>query len=278
MPLRRLANSASLLKSARANCFILKRMESHVSLLYRRQSLNMSVSNSKLLPSRPAFPLNYTFSLDTGGFSPSYHPCPRPTLINCTRFPPSSIQTLPNAKPTPNKLRRHSSVTPSLVQHHDSQPTFLAIPPNQQAKTGHFKRRSSDIPSHVPHRDTHQTRQSLNSTKVYVETEEELDALEKMVRPHRLRNTLAELPSKPLPELYESEIHETAVFLEVDLDSSGERKKKEHLHPMKFLNLPKLPFGQHSSYNEEASIREKIVSQRWKAWKRQPKAVPKRSF
>ena len=247
-------------------------------MLYRRQSLNMSVSTSKLLPARPAFPLNSTFSLDTGGLSPSCHLCPPPTQIDCTRFPPSSIQTLPNAKLTPNKLRRHSSVTPSLIQHHDSQPTFLAIPPNQPAKMGHFKRRSSDILSHAPHHDTHQTRQSLNSTKVYVETEEELDALEKMVRPHRLRNSFAELPSKPSPEPYESEVHKTAVFLEVDLDSSGERKKKEHLHPMKFLNLPKLPFGQHSSYNEETSIQEKIVSQRWKAWKRQPKAVPKRSF
>jgi hypothetical protein len=61
---------------------------------------------------------------------------------------------------------------------------------------------------------------------------------------------------------------------------SAEKKKKALFHPKKYINLPKLPFGQHSSYKEETDIREKIVSQRWKAWKRQQhtKSIPKRSL
>lgn len=249
-------------------------MEPH----YRRQSLNVTLSVPKQIHPGPAFPLSHTFSLDTGGFSPNSHHFPPPVLVTRINSPSYSIQIIPNEKTTAGRLRRRSTNSISLVPRRNSQPKFLTIPSNEEAQTGQLRRRSSVTLPQALHHNTHKTQQSINSTKVYSDTEEELDALEKMVKPRRLRNSFACLPSRPLPELRPLEPQKTPVFLEVDSDSSFERKKKEQFQTMKFLNLPKLPFGQHSSYNEETDIRGKIVSQRWKAWKRQQKAVPRLSF
>lgn len=100
-----------------------------------------------------------------------------------------------------------------------------------------------------------------------------------MIRPRRVRHSFAALPALPLPEDNPQPKHEV-VMLEIERETSAEKRKKALLHPKKYINLPKLPFGQHSSYNEETNIRGKIVSQRWKAWEREKtkKIVPKRSF
>jgi len=107
------------------------------------------------------------------------------------------------------------------------------------------------------------------------ETEQELDALEVMLRPRRARHgSFCPLPTVLLPE-EEPKLEKSRVWLDISLDSDFNRRKKATLAPRRYINLPKLPFGKHSSYNDETNFRTKIVSKRWKAWKREDKPIPK---
>jgi len=110
--------------------------------------------------------------------------------------------------------------------------------------------------------------------KTWVATESELDAFGKMTKPRKARNSviLQRPPSllirdTPVPEQPPVPVFTRSESLEACKRSTQPRKR--------YINLPKLPFGQHLDYNEETDIRNKIVSKRWKAWKRETKPLPK---
>lgn len=188
----------------------------------------------------------------------------------------SSTSLFPPHPPSHSFLPAHH--TSFLFHSHLTPYSVKSLPKEQAIASGHRYRRDSNILSDVLHREA-RTNLSLSNIKVHSDTEGELDALERMIRPRRLRCSIAALPALPLPE-DNVKPKNRGVMLEMEMDTSEEKKKKAPFHPKKFINLQKLPFGQHSSYNKETDIREKIVSQRWKAWKRQQhtKSMPKRSF
>ena len=104
------------------------------------------------------------------------------------------------------------------------------------------------------------------------ETEMELDALDRMVQPRiKRRSSISDLP--PLqPRVMQPEQKYHWVHITVDEDLAEKTKKKtQPVRGKRYINLPKLPFGSHLSYNQEGNLREKIVSKRWKAWKREEK-------
>ena len=207
--------------------------------------LNSTLSNSSLFPLHPSSSISHSFL-------PSHH--------THSSLKPYSIKVLSEEEASPCTLgyRRGSNIL-SDVLHHEACTNQSFCDAKLQQEAG--------------------VNQSCSNIKVHSDTEAELDALEKLVRPRRLRHSFAALPALPLPEDNVQPKRE-CVMLEIEWDTKAEENKKAFLHPKRYINLPKLPFGQHSSYNEETDIQGKIVSQRSKAWKRQQtkKLLPKRSF
>jgi hypothetical protein len=112
------------------------------------------------------------------------------------------------------------------------------------------------------------------AVKGKTETEKELDELERMLMPRRVRRgSVCVLPSLPLL-VEEPKPEKHTVWLDISSDIDANKRKKEATKPKRYINLAKLPFGKHSSYNDETDIRTKIVSKRWKAYKRDNKPKP----
>jgi hypothetical protein len=115
---------------------------------------------------------------------------------------------------------------------------------------------------------------SIQPRKTWSGTENELDAFSKMNRPRKYRFSFI---AQQLPSLLTSETPapDQPLAPELPRSVSLEAPKRSPQPRKLFINLPKLPFGKHLAYNEETAIRNKIVSKRWKAWKRASKPVPR---
>ena len=116
---------------------------------------------------------------------------------------------------------------------------------------------------------------------MWKETEQELDLLEAATKPRTLN-----MP-KRLMLHRASHSHINVSVIEPPCDSVPDSRvylayspekpvKAASGSPKVFVNLPKLPFGSHKSYNEEGNIRALIVSKRWKAWRREGRLPLKR--
>ncbi len=131
-------------------------------------------------------------------------------------------------------------------------------------------RRSSDVADEV----LNKTVAEPTAVQSKSETEKELDELERMLMPRRVRRGSAcTLPCLPLPTEEPKPVRQ-CVWLDISLESGANIRKKEAMKPKCYINLAKLPFGKHSSYNDETNIRTKIVSKRWKAYLRDNKPKP----
>ena len=134
--------------------------------------------------------------------------------------------------------------------------------------TIHRTETRSQLPSDVL---TETVMQTSPSPKRWTETESDLDDLEKQLKPRQSRRNSVTLTTKlPIFETVQTEnTPNSPIFTGIPVEIEGIPKKKQPLKRLKYVNLPKLPFGSHSSYNDDSEFREKIVSHRWKAWMRQ---------
>lgn len=116
--------------------------------------------------------------------------------------------------------------------------------------------------------------ESIQPRKTWSGTENELDAFNKLNKPRKYRFSFI---AQPLPSLLTSETPapDQPLAPELPCSVSFEAPKRPTQPRKLFINLPKLPFGKHLAYNEETAIRGKIVTKRWKAWKRVSKPVPR---
>lgn len=190
------------------------------------------------------------------------------TLSSSKRF---SLSPLPSTSGLPH-LHIPGASRPALF-HIKSSPSCVEIPIVSNASR---HRRDSEIVAQVLNKTFTESTTGAGKS----ETEQELDALEIMVRPKGLRRgSVCLLPTVLLPE-EDPKPEKSCVWLDISQDLDFIRRRKEALAPKRYINLPKLPFGKHSSYNEETDIRAKIVSKRWKAWKREekPKSLHKYSM
>ena len=114
---------------------------------------------------------------------------------------------------------------------------------------------------------------SIQPRKTWCGTENELDAFTKLNRPrkNRLSFIAQQLPSLPTSE---TPTLEQPFAPELTKSVSFEAFKRSSQPRKLYINLRKLPFGKHLAYNEETAIRNKIVSKRWKAWKRASRPKP----
>lgn len=108
--------------------------------------------------------------------------------------------------------------------------------------------------------------------KTWIATEKDLDALDKLTKPRKPRNSVI-LHRPPSLLISETLVSEQSAGSELTRSISFEAHKRSSQPRKLYINLPKLPFGHHLTYNEETDIRNKIVSRRWKAWKRDVKPL-----
>lgn len=117
----------------------------------------------------------------------------------------------------------------------------------------------------------------LRLSRIWTETELELDSLQAAVRPRKQRSSIS-FPSGFHPLQTQS----TQIVESQEEEKDVVMLQREELKPAKnramvYINLPKLPFGRHKSYNEEKDIRSFFVSRRNKAWRRLPSIKAARS-
>ena len=117
----------------------------------------------------------------------------------------------------------------------------------------------------------------LQRTKIWTETETELDSLHATLKPRRSRLSFCLPTASHSPPKLPTDAKPAKVYC---LLPWVEKPKKQSPEPSckLFINLPKLPFGKHSSYNEEPNFRKLIVSKRGKAWRRYKKPRRRQSL
>ena len=104
-------------------------------------------------------------------------------------------------------------------------------------------------------------------SKIWTETEHEIDLLELALRPRVSRQAIVVPQAVAAPVSSVKYLEREDYYLYPWLAKSKNRRLRST--PKVFINLPRLPFGKHRSYNEEKDIRELLVSSRWKAWRRE---------
>ena len=178
-----------------------------------------------------------------------------------SKSPPSYQVQNVDSEPNPKKVRRARLSLKKLAE----------IDERIQAAVKQAARHSTlEIPKNSP---------KPRLSKIWCETESELDSLHASLKPRKSRGSfsLANITAN-LPESSSEPEEETGKSF--CLLPWVEKPKKTSPGPEKkvFVNLPKLPFGCHKSYNDETEIRGLIVTKRWKAWRRKRNVKLRREF
>ena len=109
----------------------------------------------------------------------------------------------------------------------------------------------------------------LRLSRIWTETEAEIDSLKAAVLPKRSRLSIL-VPSQdksPIAAVRSDEVKSTAKKF---LFRETTPRRRRDCTPKIFVNLPMLPFGKHKSYNEEKDIRKHFVEDKARAWRRKP--------